>query len=60
MVKFESSRNSGVSKFLAKESFIGNIQNELLSVMHNDVLRQIISDVNQSPYLAVIMDETDI
>lgn len=36
----------------------GDIQNELLSLMHNDVLRQIISAVNQSPYFAVIMDET--
>lgn len=36
----------------------GDIQNELLSLMHNNVLRQIISDVNQSPYFGVIMDKT--
>jgi hypothetical protein len=46
--------------FLAQRmSFIsGDIQNELLSLMHNDLLRQILKQVKQSPYFGVIVDET--
>lgn len=46
--------------FLGKRlSFLtGDIQNELLSLMHNDLLRQVIKKIKQSPYFGVILDET--
>ena len=42
-----------------RESFLSHdIQNELLHLMANNVLRQVLADVKNSPYFSIMVDET--
>jgi hypothetical protein len=42
-----------------RESFLSHdIQNELLSLMANDILRQVLADIKSSPYFSIMVDET--
>ena len=49
-----------LKKFLGNRlSFLSHdIQNELLGLMANNILRQILLKVNKSPYFSIIVDET--
>lgn len=48
-----------LKKFLGlRMSFLSHdIQNELLELMANNVLRQILHEVRESPYFSIIVDE---
>lgn len=49
-----------LKKFVQKrQSFTSHdIQNELMQLMANDVLRQILTEIKKSPYFSIIVDET--